>query len=120
MQPAARKLLYWSPRVLCILFAAFITIFAFDVFEGNPPLSRVLLDLALHLLPTALLLAVLAAAWRREWIAGVAFLLLAVAYVAWAWGRFPIGVYLIIGGPLLVLSALFFLGWKHRLELRPA
>ena len=36
MNKTVKPVLYWSPRILCILFAIFISLFALDVFgEGD-------------------------------------------------------------------------------------
>ncbi|RPH91931.1 MAG: hypothetical protein EHM72_18180, partial [Calditrichaeota bacterium] len=75
-----RKLLYWSPRVLCIVFAAFTALFAMDVFDGSRGFLETLLALFMHLIPTFALIAVLVVSWRWEWIGGVVFILLAVLY----------------------------------------
>lgn len=35
MTPNRKRLLFWSPRMLCIVFAAFISLFALDVLRGR-------------------------------------------------------------------------------------
>jgi hypothetical protein len=108
------KLLYWTPRILCIAFAAFISLFALDVFSESRGLGETLLALMVHLIPTFLILAVLAVSWRREWIGSVLFLGLAAVYYWMTRGRFPLGTYMLISGPLVIMSVLFFLSWKVR------
>lgn len=119
MNALSKRLLYWSPRVLCLLFAAFISLFALDVFEGGFQGWRTLAALGMHLIPTALLLAVLALAWRWEWVGGVAFAALGLFYIAWSWGRFGWVAPVVIGGVPLLLAALFAAGWILRGQLRP-
>jgi len=118
MTSAARRWLFWTPRVLTILFAGFISIFAMDVFEGHHPLGQVLLALAMHLIPTGVVLVSLAIAWRWEWVGAVLYAGLGVVYVVWAWGRFSWDVYALIAGPLLLVGLLFLVGWRYRSELR--
>ncbi len=116
----AHQLLYWAPRALCIAFAIFISLFALDVFEEGRGFWDTTLALLMHLIPTFLLLAVLAVSWRREWIAGIFFPLLGVLYVVWAWNR-PFGswsLFLLMAGPLVLTGALFLLNWHYRSELR--
>jgi hypothetical protein len=69
----------------------------------------------IHLIPSFLLLITLIISWRREWVGGVVFLLLAVLYIYSKPGS-QLSVYLIICGPLVILSALFFLNWKYKLS----
>jgi hypothetical protein len=70
--------------------------------------------LALHNIPTAALLLVVAAAWRREWLGALACSVLGVLYIAWAWARFPLMTYVIITGPLFLVAALYAVNWRRR------
>jgi hypothetical protein len=121
MNGSAKRLLYWTPRVLGISFAAFTGIFAVDVFQEGGPAWKVALALLIHLLPTFLVLLVLALSWRREWVGGVAFIALGVLYLLWARNRPSIGwpAFLSIAGPLFLVGVLFLLNWRHRTQLRP-
>lgn len=120
MRRSVTRLLYWTPRVLCILFAAFISIFAADVFSEARGFWQTALALLMHLIPTLVLIAVLVVSWRREWIGGVLFIALGVLYIVWAWNR-PFAkwyVFLLIAGPPILTGALFLLNWRRRAELR--
>lgn len=118
MTNATRLALYWTPRVLGILFAAFISLFALDVFEGGFRFPETLIALFMHLIPTCLLVITLLVAWRWAWVGAVVFFGLAVFYVAWAWGRFPWFTYAAISGPLVVLGGLFLLNWIFQTRLK--
>jgi hypothetical protein len=118
MKLPMKRLLYWTPRVLCVLFAAFISTFALDVFDGNHGLWNTILALLMHLIPTGIILVMLAISWRWEWVGGTVFTALGVLYLVWFWGRFPWSVYLVIAGPLFLVGALFLLNWFYRRELR--
>ncbi|MGE3312582.1 MAG: hypothetical protein AB7O66_21650 [Limisphaerales bacterium] len=67
----------------------------------------------MHLLPAVLVLAVLALAWRWEWVGGVVFPLLGGLYIVMAWGRFHWTAYAMIAGPLFVLGGLFVAAWLN-------
>ena len=118
MNPAARRWLFWTPRILTLLFAGFISIFAMDVFEGHHPLGQTLLALAMHLIPTGVVLLSLAIAWRWEWVGAVLYAAMGVFYFVTQWGRFSWDVYALIAGPLFLLALLYLLGWRYRAELR--
>lgn len=117
MKTPLKRLLYWSPRILCLLFAAFISIFAADVFGAGHGFWKTILALLLHLIPTGIVLVVLAVSWRREWVGGVLFVALGVFYLTTSWGRFHWSAYLCISGPLFLVGILFLLNWLHRKEL---
>jgi hypothetical protein len=105
----------WSPRVLLMAFAAFIGIFALDVFDEPGGFRTTAAALSMHLRPTFLLLLIVAFAWRRPWFGGLACLALAGWYVSWAAPRFPWMVLLLMAGPLLLVSGLYAWSWaSHR------
>ncbi len=116
----SRELLYWAPRVLCIAYALFISLFALDVFGEGRNFWETAFALFMHLIPTFLIVILLVVSWRREWVGGVFFLVLAVLYVISSWNRPMItwGTYLLIAGPLVVTGALFLINWHFRGVLR--
>jgi hypothetical protein len=120
MGTTMNRALYWAPRALCIVFAAFISIFAADVFGHGGGFWQTALALLIHLVPTFLVVAVLVASWRHEWIGGIVFVALGVLYVAFAWSRpfFGWAAFLAISAPLLLTGVLFLLNWRHRVALR--
>jgi len=118
MNHVTRRALYWTPRILCILFAAFLSMFALDVFGENEGFWTTVLALLIHLVPTYIVVIALVVAWRREWIGAILFIGLAVFYLFLAWGRFPWVAYLLISGPLFLTGILFLLNWRYRAELR--
>lgn len=66
-----KKILYWLPRILAILFIVFISLFALDVFqEKNWPLA-----LLMHLFPSLILIILTIIAWKNELVGGILFLL---------------------------------------------
>lgn len=113
------RLLYWIPRVLCIVFILFISLFALDVFNESKEVGKIILDLFMHLIPTFVLTSVLILTWRREWIGGIIFISLGFLYIINMWGRFPLATYILIAGPLFLMGILFLLNWKYRAQLRP-
>ena len=69
-------ILHWTPRILCILAIAFISIFAFDAFEPGLTIWQQLAAFAMHLLPSFILFMMLVVAWRWELVGGIVFMLL--------------------------------------------
>jgi len=66
-----KKILYWLPRILAILFIIFISLFALDVFsEKNWPLA-----LLMHLIPSFILTILTIIAWKNELAGGIFFIL---------------------------------------------
>jgi hypothetical protein len=118
MKTSARHLLFWAPRVLCLLFAAFISMFALDVFGEHLGFWRTVIALLIHLIPTAIFLLILALTWRWEWIGGLLFPALGLFYIVAFWGRFAWPTYAIMTVPLFLLGGFFLVGWKYRGQIR--
>lgn len=118
MSPIQKRLLFWSPRILSIALAIFLSLFALDVFnEGLSP-WQTLLSFAIHLLPTAFVVALLVVAWRWEWLGAVLFAAVAAWYAYTAWSR-PHGFVPYLSLPALVVAALFLAGWLKRAQVHP-
>lgn len=105
------KILFWTPRVLTIIFILFISLFALDSFEGERSILEKLGAFLIHLIPGIVLVLLLIIAWRHEWIGALVFFLLGIAYIVFAWGKFGIAAYVGISGPLFLISILFWLNW---------
>ena len=118
MKTPMTRFLLWTPRILCLLFAGLISLFALDVFEENHGFWNTTLALLMHLIPTGILLLILALSWRWEWVGGVIFPALGAFYLIFFWGRFHWSAYAIISGSLFLLGTLFLLNWSSRVKLR--
>jgi hypothetical protein len=68
MSLTSRRLLFWTPRILCILFAVFLSLFALDVFDEHLGFWKTLLALAIHLIPTWIVLGAMMLASRWQWV----------------------------------------------------
>jgi hypothetical protein len=116
MKGPVNRLLFWSPRVLCITFALFVSLFALDVFSEGLGVMKTLLALSIHLIPTAFIVVVLAVSWRWEWVGGILFVAIAILYMIGA--RHHPSWVVLISGPLFLVGALFLLNWLRRGEIR--
>jgi hypothetical protein len=58
-----RGVLYWAPRILCLLFIAFISLFALDVFTERVSVPHLVIAFLIHLIPSAILVILLALSW---------------------------------------------------------
>lgn len=108
------RVVYWTPRILGILFALFISIFALDVFGAGYSFWETIVALIMHMVPTALVVVALLIAWRWEWAGAVLFVALGAAYLLMTRGRFDWLTYLLIPGPLFLIGALFLINWLRR------
>jgi hypothetical protein len=113
MQHTFECMLHWTPRVLGLLFTAFVSVFALDVFGEVGSLWQTIVALTMHLIPTAIVLAALAISWHWAWAGGLLFLTAGAGYLVGTWGRFHWSAYVVIVGPLLLLGLLFEIEWWY-------
>ena len=100
------RFLLWSPRVLGLLVAVFLGVFALDAVEQGAT------ALLIHAAPALGLLLAVAASWRRPWVGALAFLSLAAVYTVSTLHR-PDWI-LTIAVPLSVVGLLFVLSWRRQ------
>jgi hypothetical protein len=98
-----------------MLMALFLSLFALDAFGKEQSFRESLAAVAIHLVPAAVLLVIVALSWRREWIGGVASIGLAAIYAMMVRGR--LDWVLVISAPLLVIGTAFLWSWARHSEL---
>lgn len=114
-----RSLLHWVPRLLGILYVAFISLFAFDVWGMGGNFRQELAAFLVHLLPAYLIAGALIVAWRRPWLGGILFLLLATGFGLF-FGRQEVSTLLLMAVIPTIIGLLFLAdGCLARAELRP-
>ena len=74
------KFFFWLPRVLCIAAILFISLFALDSFGPGLSIWQQIGAFLIHLIPSFILLALLAVAWKWEYWGGILFLILGIVF----------------------------------------
>jgi len=106
--------LSWLARILAIAGILFISLFALDVFVPGKPWTGIAAMLAMHLLPSMALLAILILAWNKARLGGILFVFAGLSPFLLLSN--PYWVNLVLGGPF-ILSGLCFLA-SHYLRER--
>ncbi len=117
-KPALSPYLYWTPRILSVLFILFLALFSLDVFGMHLGFWATLLGLLIHNIPTFVLIAVLIVSWRYEIVGGIAFILAGLFYIAMllagSFEPYMLTWILAISGPASLIGILFLLGWYSK------
>lgn len=124
MSTLRRRILFWTPRILAMLYIAFLSMFAVDVFSQEHGFWRIFAALSIHLTPSFVLIAGLILAWRWEWIGAAIYGVTGVAYIGWVLCRplspaIKMNWMLTIAGPPLLVAALFLANRLKHDELPP-
>lgn len=91
-----KRVLYFLPRFLAVLFVLFISMFALDVFGEE----RWFLALIIHLIPSIILVIATTIAWRNSRLGALIFIILSLIFALFFHSA-------LIGFPLFVIAALF-------------
>lgn len=105
------------------MLSPFSCLFALEAFNQVHGSWRILIAIAMDLIPALIMVAVLIVAWQWEWI-GAGLFFLAALYYAWSWTVPPRHVHWApiagISGPLLLMAILFLVSWIERSKMRAA
>jgi len=110
------KFVYWTPRILSIIFILFLALFSLDVFDMKLGFWGTMLGLFMHNIPVFILLIVLLISWKYEIVGGIAFILAGLLYIililrnpSFEWYMLSWAVQ--ISGPAFFIGYLFFVNW---------
>ena len=112
-----KKIVYWTPRVLAILFTLFIMMFSLDVFDATSSLTDQLIGFFMHNLPAYGIILVIVFAWKKDIIGMIGFALIAIGLFMMVMGsNQPSGsavnpAVFIVSGPALLISLLYGFSW---------
>lgn len=114
------RFIYWTPRILAILFILFLAVFSLDVFDAGYGFWELILGLFMHNIPAIILLIVLIIAWRHELVGAIGFILGGFGLIGIiGWNRASDWLLvallsLIVALPAFIIGILFFVGWKRK------
>lgn len=124
MNKKINKLIYWTPRILSIIFILFLALFSLDIFDMHLDFWGTVVGLFMHNIPVIILSFILVLSWKYEIVGGISFILAGIAYTAmilinasgngFEW--YMISYSLIIAGPAFVIGTLFLINWAKRNE----
>lgn len=121
------RFVYWTPRILSIIFILFLAMFSLDVFGNGYTFWETLLGLIMHNIPVFILLVLLIVAWKHEWLGAFVFILAGVLYIVqllisilrsppYQW--YMLSWALMISGPSLLIGILFLINWRQKRKLK--
>ena len=112
------KLIFWTPRILAILFILFLAMFSLDIFEGNYGFWRTILGLFMHNIPALILSILLIISWKHEIVGAITFFLAGILYLfilLMSDFQFYMLLWILqIAGPAFLVGVLFFIGWRQK------
>ena len=115
MEKKINKFVYWTPRILSIVFIFFLALMSLDVFSSELSFWETLVGLFMHNIPALVLLVVLLISWKYEIVGGIGFILAGLLYVVVLMGN-PFEWYMLswaiqITGIAFLIGILFLINW---------
>lgn len=124
---SSMRILYWTPRILGILAILFLSMFALDAFNPALTIWQQIGGFLIHMIPSFVLLGILAVAWKWELIGGLIFTLIGLAFSPVVYllnynrlhsVKESLFVLLIITVPFILTGLLFILSYRHKERVR--
>jgi len=121
------KLLFWTPRILGIIFVLFLMMFSLDVFQPGLTTWQIVIGLFMHNIPALFLLIILIISWKHEMVGGIVFILVGLLYVLMLVMNSKLEWYMLswsvtIAGPAFLTGILFIISWhkkhNHRIAVK--
>lgn len=114
--------IFWTPRILSIIFILFLALFSLDVFGNDYGFWGTLLAFLMHNIPVFVLAILLWISWKREIIGGIAFILAGLVYIGFVINSaitngfqwYYLAWSIQIAGPAFFIGILFLIGWKRK------
>jgi len=110
------KFIYWTPRILGIIFILFLMMFSLDIFQPGLTVWEITIGLFMHNLPALILLIFLIISWKHEIVGGIVFILAGLLYILLLATSSHFEWYmliwsLIIATPAFLIGILFLINW---------
>jgi len=112
------KILFWTPRILCILAILFVSMFALDSFAPGLSLGQQIGGFLIHLIPTYILIIFLIVAWKWELIGGIILAAVGLGFLPFIYMMnygmnhsvgMSLGIVMMINFPFILVGFLFIL-----------
>ena len=125
------KIIYWLPRILCILAILFVSMFALDSFDPKLTIWQQITGFLIHLIPSFILILILLVAWKWELAGGIIFALIGIGFTPFIYihnyqMNHSVGMSLLIilciTFPFFIVGGLFITGHylkKKQVEINP-
>jgi len=122
MEKKINRFIYWTPRILSIIFILFLAMFSLDVFDMKLGFWETALGLFMHNIPVFVLSIVLLISWKHEIVGGITFILAGTLYIvmvlmnmlrnSFEW--YMVSWILIVAGPAFLIGVLFITNWRKK------
>ena len=109
MKSTTKEVVFWTPRVICVLFAFFMFIYAFDVFNNEGSIKEIIVDFLIRLLPIFILIVLLFFSGRMPWLGAIVFNVIGLSYLIFYWGNFSFVTFIGVAGPMFIVGFFFLL-----------
>ncbi|HIG95258.1 MAG TPA: hypothetical protein HA283_00990 [Nanoarchaeota archaeon] len=120
------KSLYWTPRILSILFITFLALMSLDVFSSESGFWQIMLGLFMHNIPVFILIGILLISWKHEIVGGITFILAGILYfilvlitaIKTGFEWYYLAWVIQISGIAFLIGILFLINWSRKKNFR--
>jgi hypothetical protein len=108
MRERIATILNWTPRVLALGFAFFLSLFALEAFDQSYSIGELLLAIFMQLIPAEIIVIFTILSWKKPGLGAILFIIVGTVYIVMTDG-IPLATYFIISGPIYLIALLFLI-----------
>lgn len=113
------RIIYWTPRIMAIIFIFFMFLMSLDVISSEQSFRQIMTAMLIHNIPVIIMIILLIISWKFEIVGGIAFIMIGLIYIfmlaknhvylpmALSWS-------MSISGPAFVIGVLFLINWQKK------
>jgi len=115
MKNKVSNIIYWTPRIISIIFVCFLFLMSLDVFSPDLNFWQTVTGLFMHNIPALLLLIIVIISWKYEIVGGITFILAGILYIIllikspFEWYKLSWAIQ--ISGSAFLIGILFLIDW---------
>lgn len=119
MAKSVSRFIYWTPRIMSIIFIIFLFLMSLDVISPDLSLGQIMIGMFMHNIPVLILLVVVLISWKFEILGAVVFILAGLLYMIFvitsdaAW-YLALSWSLTIAAPAFLIGILFLINWYKK------
>ena len=114
--------LFLTPRLLALLIAIFLEVFAFDIFDVIIPFEKKFGIFMIHSIPSLFLLVATHISWKNSLLGIISFSVLLLGFSLYYNTLYDTALFLVISVPLMIIAFLYALDYflkkylKHKIQ----
>jgi hypothetical protein len=108
MNQKIEAILSWTPRILALGFAFFLSMFVLEYFNQGYSITELAVAIFMQLIPAEIIIIFTIMSWKKPGLGAILFFIVGTVYIIMT-KDIPLATYFIISGPIYLIALLFLI-----------